>query len=183
VASSSAHVHWIDPAPVQTRHGAGIGGEVVFAGRITTCSIVRGAWEVRLIRIDALESDGARLRIGGWALAGEPGEVVATASEDAASARLGDLTSALVALTPGLDPRVERRQDASPLGPDAAVPVLTTTPEKGRWIAAAVQLSGDAAGGAGSAASAPALTLEADAATVVWPDGLRTTSRLPSNED
>ncbi len=183
VASSSAHVHWIDPAPVQTRHGAGIGGEVAFAGRITTCSIVRGAWEVRLIRVDALESDGARLRIGGWALAGEQGEVVVVASEDAASARLGDLTSALVALTPGLDPGIERRRDASPLGPDAVVPVLTTTPETGRWIAAAVQLSGDAADGAGSSASAPALTLEAGAATVVWPDGRRTTSRLPSNED
>src|SRR5690606_4133157 len=125
-AGSTSRVHWIDPAQVQTRHGAGITGETTVAGRITTWSLVRGAWEVRIVRIDSLEDAGraARLRIGGWALAGEPGEVETSTSAEAASARLGDLTSAVVPLTPGMRTGIERRTDASPLGPDAAVPVV-----------------------------------------------------------
>ncbi|BDZ40429.1 DUF2264 domain-containing protein [Microbacterium suwonense] len=176
VAASVSRVHWIDPAEVQVRHGSGITGAVTVAGRITTCSIVRGAWEVRLVRIDVRDGAGrdAALRIGGWALAGEPGQVETTVSTDAASARLDDLVSIVVPLTPGLAPGIERRTDASPLGPDAAVPVVTGAPEDGTWIAAAVLL-----GGAEPPASVPSLELHAEAAVVGWPDGRRTTTRLP----
>jgi hypothetical protein len=177
VAASTGHAHWIDPAPVQVRHGSGITGEVSFAGRITVCSIVRGAWEVRLSRIDALEGAGAhaRLRIGGWAMAGEPGLVAAAASPDAASAVLGELRSVLVPLTAGLTTGLERRADASPLGPDAIVPIAACDPAPG-WVAVAVLLSADAS----HPASAPSLTVDADEARIVWPDGLRTTTHLPS---
>lgn len=172
MAGSTSRVHWIDPAQVQTRHGAGITGETTVAGRITTWSLVRGAWEVRIVRIDSLAAAGrdARLRIGGWAIAGEPGEVETSASAEGASARLGDLTSAVVPLTPGLRTGIERRTDASPLGPDAAVPVVVTTPHEGDLVAVAVLLGADAV----PSASAPVLEFDADLASVVWPNGLRT---------
>src|SRR5690606_32594383 len=97
VAGSTSRVHWVDPDRIQTRHGAGITGDTTVGGRITTWSLVRGAWEVRIVRVESLEGSGAlepadgavRLRIGGWALAGEPGQVVISASAEAASARLG----------------------------------------------------------------------------------------------
>jgi hypothetical protein len=179
-AGSTSQVHWIDPAPVQTRHGAGITGETTNAGRITVWSLVRGAWEVRIVRIDSLEDAGgaAHLRIGGWAVAGEPGQVETTASEASASARLGDLTSTVVPLTQGLRTGIERRTDASPLGPEAAVPVVVVTPHEGDVLAVAVLLSGAAE----QSASAPVLEIDADRADVVWPDGLRTTHRLAPSE-
>lgn len=172
-AASTSRVHWIDPAPTQVRHGSGITGEIVFAGRITTRSVVHGAWEVRVIRIDALESAAARLRIGGWALAGEAGEVQISVTADAASARVGALTSRIVPLTPGLTPGIERRTDASPLGPDAAVPVVEAAPRAGDVHAVAVLLER-----AATPASAPVLEIDGDSARIVWPDGLRTSSRL-----
>jgi len=179
-AGSTSRVHWIDPAPVQMRHGAGITGETTVAGRITTWSLVRGAWEVRIVRIDALEDAGraAHLRIGGWALAGEPGEIETATSDVSASARLGDLTSAVVPLAPGLRTGIERRTDASPLGPDAAVPVVVATPHEGDLLAVAVLLSGDA----GQPASVPSLEIDADLANVVWPDGLRSAHVLAPSE-
>lgn len=188
-AGSTSRVHWIDPAPTQMRHGAGITGETTVAGRITTWSLVRGAWEVRVVRIESLDgsdaaesADGAaRLRIGGWALAGETGEIQTAASAETASVRLGALISAVVPLTPGLSCGIERRTDASPLGPDAAVPVVVTTPREGDVLAVAVLISGTAGqigGAAAQAASAPTLEIDADRAHIVWPDGRRTTSRL-----
>jgi len=181
VAGSTSRVHWIDPAAVQMRHGAGITGETTVAGQITTWSVVRGAWEGRIVRIDSLTDDGsaAHLRVGGWALAGEPGGVGTTTSEASASARLGDLTSAVVPLTPGLRTGIERRTDASPLGPDAAVPVVTTTPHESEVVAVAVLLSAAPE----QPASAPSLDLDADLAGVLWPDGTRTTHRLATFAD
>ncbi|MDT0158219.1 DUF2264 domain-containing protein [Microbacterium sp. ARD32] len=176
VAGSASRMHWIDPAPVQVRHGAGITGEVDVAGRITTWSVVRGAWEVRIVRLDELTDPGTRahLRIGGWALAGPIGEVDATASAAASVVRFGDLHSVVVPLTAGLTPGIERRTDASPLGPDAAVPTVTGDTEPGAPVAVAVLL----ARGADPAASAPSLELAGDDATIAWPDGVRTTSTL-----
>ncbi|GAA3939347.1 DUF2264 domain-containing protein [Microbacterium soli] len=176
VAASTGRVHWIAPAPEQTRHGAGIVGELTPAGRITTWSIVRGAWEVRIVRVEEREdaAAGAQLRIGGWVLAGEPGQVQATASADAASVRLDGLRSVVVPLTPGFRTAVARRADASPLGPDAAVPVVVAEPRSGERVAVAVLLTRTP----GQAASVPSLRLDADTANVQWPDGLRTTSRL-----
>ena len=45
------------------------------AGHLTVYSLVRGPWELRLTRVDAL-ADGVdaaalRLRVGGWAVAGD----------------------------------------------------------------------------------------------------------------
>lgn len=171
-AGSTATAHWIAPAAVQTRHGSGIVGDAQIAGDITTWSIVRGAWEVRLVRIDRLEADAAptALRIGGWALAAD--EVVHDSGPDRASASARGRHSTIVALTPGAVPSVEGRRDASPLGPYAAVPVLTVSVVTGEWIVSAVHLSDRAP------ASAPAVAADAATATVTWPDGASSDHRL-----
>ena len=173
IAGSTAHAHWIAPAAVQVRHGSGITGDVAPAGAVTTVSIVRGAWEVRLVRIDSLDdrAEPASLRIGGWAIAADA--VAMDAADTTATARANGRVSAIVALTPGGTPSVEERFEASPLGPVAGVPVLTYAPVVGTWIATAVRLAGGA-----SDSAAPAVTVDGDVVAVTWPSGSRTTTDL-----
>jgi hypothetical protein len=173
IAGSTSTAHWIAPAATQTRHGSGIVGEIEIAGTITTWSIVRGAWEVRLVRIDEVEADAAptALRIGGWAIAADAvDDTVADDRAVAAAAR--GRRSSIVALTRGGEAAVETRRDASPLGPVASVPVITHPVATGEWIATAVHLSDRAA------ASAPSVLIDGDAAVVTWPDTITTEHRL-----
>lgn len=172
LAGSTATAHWIRPAPVQTRHGSGIVGEVEIAGDVTTWSIVRGAWEVRLARVDSIDAHAAptALRIGGWAVAADAVDHSVTA--DGAAAEAPERHSAIVSLTAGGVPSVETRRDASPLGAAAAVPVITFEVAVGRWIACAVLLS------RGPAASAPLVEISGDTANVTWPDRTTTEHRL-----
>jgi hypothetical protein len=172
IAGSTATAHWIAPAATQTRHGSGITGDVNIAGTVTTWSIVRGAWEVRLVRIDAIEADAAptALRIGGWAIAA--GAVEVSVSEGRAAAFTDDRCSTVVALTPGGAASTEARRDASPLGAAASVPVLTHPVTTGEWIAAAVHLSDRAP------ASDPSVRIDGADAVVIWPDSTTTAHRL-----
>ncbi|WP_435747538.1 DUF2264 domain-containing protein [Microbacterium sp. PMB16] len=172
VAGSQATAHWIAPAATQTRHGSGITGDVEIAGIVTTWSVVRGAWEVRLVRIDAIEADAAptALRIGGWAVAADTVEHAVSAPAAWASAR--GIHSALSGVTPGGVPSIETRRDASPLGAAASVPVITYPVTTGAWIAAVVHLSDRAA------ASAPSVRIEGDLVAVEWPDSTTTEHRL-----
>ena len=173
IAGSSARVHWIAPADVQVRHGSGITGDVTIAGSVTIFSIVRGAWEVRLVRIDSLEQgvEPAALRIGGWAIAADA--VAIDAADSTAWARARGRASTIVALTPGGTPSVEERFEASPLGPVAAVPVITCAPVVGTWIVTAVGLAGE-----DSTSGVPAVTVDGDVVAVTWTDGIRTSADL-----
>lgn len=175
IAGSTARAHWIDPADVQVRHGSGITGDVSVAGVVTTFSIVRGAWEIRLVRIDSLEPDAepVALRIGGWAIAADA--VAIDAAGSTAWARANGRVSEIVALTPGGTPSVEERFEASPLGPVAGVPVITYAPVADTWIATAVRLAGETA-----TSEAPAVAVDGDAVAVTWADGIRTVADLPT---
>nr|WP_236571314.1 DUF2264 domain-containing protein [Microbacterium hydrocarbonoxydans] len=172
IAGSEATAHWIAPDATQTRHGSGITGAVELAGTITTWSIVRGAWEVRLVRVDALEAQAAptALRIGGWALAA--GDVESAVTADVASASARGRHGSIVALTPGGTPSIETRHDASPLGHLAAVPVVTYPVTTGEWIATAVHLSDRAP------ASVPSVRIDVDDVVITWPDSTTTEHRL-----
>ena len=172
IAGSTATAHWIVPAATQTRHGSGITGDVEIAGTVTTWSIVRGAWEVRLVRIDTIEADAVPTarRIGGWAIAADA--VEHAVSEAGATAAAAGRHSTIVALTPGGAPSVENRRDASPLGAAASVPVLIFPVTTGTWIAAAVHLSDRAP------ASAPSVRIGGDDVVVTWPDSRTTAHRL-----
>lgn len=168
IAASTAHVRWIEPAAVQVRHGSGITGAVQPAGRITTWSLVRGAWEVRIARVDALEpgAPARALRFGGWAMSGPHADTRAAGA--AAVARIGDIESAVHALTPGGSAAIERREQASPLGAVSFVPVVSFAVSTGEPAAVAIALRG---GGSGPP---PALDLDGDGYVVTWPDGVRT---------
>lgn len=172
LAGSRATAHWIAPAATQTRHGSGITGDIEIAGSVTTWSIVRGAWEVRLVRVDSLAADAAptALRIGGWALAADAVDDAVTTVSAASSA--AGRHSSITALTPDGVPSVETRRDASPLGGAASVPVITYPVSTGEWIATAVHLSDRAA------ASSPSIHIDGDDVAVSWPDSTTTEHRL-----
>ncbi len=172
IAGSTATAHWIAPAATQTRHGSGIVGDVEVAGAVTSWSIVRGAWEVRLVRVDAVDADAAptALRIGGWAIAGDA--VVDTVSADSTTSAARGRCSTIVALTSGGAPAVETRQEASPLGDAASVPVITYPVAISEWITTAVHLSDHAP------ASAPSVRIDAGDVAVTWPDSTVTEHRL-----
>ncbi|MDW4574166.1 DUF2264 domain-containing protein [Microbacterium sp. M3] len=210
IAASVSRAHWIDIRPTAHRHGSGIEGEIEVAGAVEVHSLVRGPWEVRLVRVDSLEPgvDAASLslRVGGWALAADeaprspneglrPNEGRITVSgpsprrtpssqdtenrADAAASVFADaLSSGIRPLLGAGAASVETREDASPLGPLAAVPVITFPVEPGAWTATLVELTSAELASPGDAAVA----LEADGdqttVTVTWPDGTATTSRL-----
>jgi len=177
VAGSLANAHLLDPAPIERRHGSGLDGVATPLGGLEVHSLVRGPWEVRLARITRLEADADpaawHVRIGGWAVSGAD-----TVDEGEARASAAGLTSTLVPLLGQAAPSVVHRGDASPLGDRSAVPVLEFPAEVGAWIAALVELRG-------VPAERPTASVTVDAervATVTWPDGVRTASRLTDPE-
>ncbi|WP_454111597.1 DUF2264 domain-containing protein [Microbacterium aurum] len=176
VAASTTRAHWITPAATQIRHGSGITGDVEIAGRVTTVSLVRGAWEVRIVTVASLASDAAvALRIGGWALSGSDGSVTGEAGQDAAAAHLdgpASLMASVHAITPGGRPALARRDAASPLGDVSLVPTVAYDVTVGVPIVTAIELTGAAP------TAAPAVTLDDDVAVVVWPDGARTVTGI-----
>lgn len=175
VGASIADAHWIDPAEVQTRHGSGITGATTGAGRILTVSLVRGPWEVRLVHLDGIHPSARVLRIGGWPLAS--GTAV-TASADASVGRVevargdGRLVSTVRLLAGSGTAAVVERDDASPLGSAAAVPVIerdAAAPDE--WTAVLFTLDAARAGSPERAA----LGFDDGQVAVTWPDG-RTTA-------
>ena len=179
IAASTSRAHWLTPRPAVHRHGSGIDGDVEIAARLTVHSLVRGPWEVRLVRVDELETTatGLVLRVGGWPLAGDgPASHVQGAEAVVSTDRLRSGIRSL--LGEGIAATASRR-DASPLGADAVVPHIDYPLASGEWVATLVELSG-----APAAATTHEVSVsldERDGATTVtatWPDGLVTMSRL-----
>ncbi|MDP3953133.1 DUF2264 domain-containing protein [Microbacterium sp.] len=172
IAGSTTRAHWIDPASVQIRHGSGITGDLTIAGQVTTWSIIRGAWEVRLVRVESLEpgAASARLRIGGWAIAGS--QVDSSATDSTATASANGRVSTIAALTTGATTGIEIRSEASPLGASAAVPVIEHAIVVEEWIVTAVALTGS------EPTSVPAAEIEGDTVDVTWHDGTRTRTNI-----
>ncbi|HEU5223996.1 MAG TPA: DUF2264 domain-containing protein [Candidatus Lumbricidophila sp.] len=178
VGASIADAHWITPDADQHRHGSGIVGEATPAGRILTISLVRGAYELRLTRLTELAPTAQTLRIGGFALAGDTAPLETTDATTASVAIDRDARTSSIQLLLGAGrASVVTRGDASPLGSQAAVPVIELPARGDEWVAALVGLTG----GAVRSAAQPALELvegAATAATVTWPDGVCTTHTL-----
>jgi hypothetical protein len=78
------------------------------------------------------------------------------------------------------DVAVVTRRDASPLGPASAVPTLTFPAQVGAWVGALVELRGVETQ-VPTASVALDETADGRVATVTWPDGVRTASRLYSS--
>jgi hypothetical protein len=155
VLASTADVHWIEADLSAPDHGSGRPGTSTPAGRITTVSIVRGAWEVRLVRAEA--STGAdALRIGGWAAGPGLASAVVPLLGDVAPVR-GETTS----------------DDATPLAGPTTTHWLRYAPAPAGWVAVGVHLARTPAIGQ------PRLEITTGQAAVTWPDGKRTTATLP----
>ncbi|MEV7972603.1 DUF2264 domain-containing protein [Cellulomonas sp. NPDC089187] len=162
VAGSLVDAHWIDMPVRQTLHGSGWSGQVQQAGRLTVLSLVRGAWELRLVRVDALAGpaadSGVVLRITGWP----------TVDGDGMTSRLEPVLGAATSGT-------LHRTQVSPLGPGASIPSLTFPAEPGHWVAALTTLTGHS----GPVTEPTTATLSGRTVTVTWPDGVVTTTGLP----
>lgn len=178
VAASLADAHWIDPSPTQIRHGLGITGVASTAGRIVTVSLLRGPWEIRLIHLENVAGNARTLRIGGWPLASD---MTVTTSTDLASARAaisrgdGALESSIRLLVGSGIAIVVDREEASPLGDTAAVPVVELdVTALDEWVAVLVTLDASSAG----SAARTAVSVTHNEVAVNWPDGTLTVHDL-----
>ncbi|WP_106211866.1 DUF2264 domain-containing protein [Glaciihabitans tibetensis] len=199
IAASVSDAHWVTAELGGRRHGSGLDGAITVAGPLSVHSLVRGAWEVRLARLESLESglDAAslRLRIGGWPLAGIA--PITGETGDAAWASEGTLLSRISCLQGDAGvPQVAVRPNATPLAPVAAVPFLDFPVVAGDWVAVLVELSGAQLQGAPlSGAQLPGSEPDDQQSPsveildhgneweveVVWPDGRETSSLLPKH--
>lgn len=179
--ASRARCRWIEPDRSAPDHGSGRQGTALDAATVTTVSIVRGAWEVRCVRIDDADAPGwdeaVALRAGGWPISGcDP---LSTYLGPGGASVVGPHTSSAVALH-GFDRAgVHRAHDATPLGTWTATPWLLADPEPGAWMIAALALGGgERAPEARLAPSGPAPGTTA--VSITWPDGAETTAPLPA---
>lgn len=198
VAASTAVAHWVDDVPPHADHGHPVAGASVRRGPlVTVLSVVRGPWEVRLVRVaptaDAVPA-GAILRVSGWPVTGE--RPVGTVGDRVASATARGIRSAIVDLGGFAEAGVRDSDDATFLGPRTATPWLAVPlgdgtgdgtrvgtaaePEpapaaESAWRAAAVELSGDAV-----RVAAPSVRIADDGTAIVaWSDGTTTSVGLP----
>ncbi|UED85793.1 DUF2264 domain-containing protein [Streptomyces profundus] len=137
---------------------------------LTTASVPRGPWEVRLVRVSQPQGD-APVLVGGHPLA----DGSAPADDGGVLRRADGLTSAVVPLHPADgEVTVHRSEGTNAFGPHSATPVYRAA---GPLHAVAVFLGGtEPAGGLPPAPSVSFPT--ADTVTVHWPDGERTTVPL-----
>ena len=133
---------------------------------LTTGSVLHGSWEVRAVRVDG-DPAGARLRIGGWALAHQqpPEQELA---EESATARTEDgLQARAQALHGPLRAGIRTSRGRTSHGEHAAV-VYLVTPEPvrpGELHVAAIALGR-------APAPAPTVSVHEDTEVrVLWPDG------------
>lgn len=172
VAASTWTARWIVPRAHQTNHGSGIEGEAVPAGTLTAHSIVRGPWEVRIVKVDALEAslDPARLtlRVGGWAIA--DAEIGTMDAGSVVTAK--GMSSSVQCLEGRGSPGSGIRPASTPLGQDAAVPFLTFPLEAGSRVVVLVELSG------APAQQRADVRFDESDVTITWPDAAVTTTAL-----
>ncbi|RYV52156.1 DUF2264 domain-containing protein [Pengzhenrongella frigida] len=194
VGASVATAHWLTPAAAQEHHGSGYVGTTTPAGRVTTLSLVRGPWELRLVRVQDLaagqDAAALRLRVGGWAVSGPAAEPLAAeplAAEPVAAsagaapgagARAGRVTSRIAAVLGAPIAGTTRRMDATPLGLAAVVPWLEFPVQVGVWVAALVELAGTDR--AGREVPCTAEIEGSGTVSVGWPDGVTTRTLLDS---
>ncbi|WP_433353013.1 DUF2264 domain-containing protein [Micromonospora saelicesensis] len=180
VAGSRALAHWVDPDPGQRDHGGGRVGRSRPAGHLTVYSLVRGPWELRLTRVDGLadgvEAAALRLRIGGWAVAGD---ATATAGGGVSVVTGAHLTSWLESVHGGGTAGVTAVPHGGPLAGGLVVPWLDHPVRPGAWAATFTELSRVPATTARRACRA---LVDEDGRglhlAVDWPDGISTSTRL-----
>ncbi|MCW2506326.1 MAG: hypothetical protein JWO79_4610 [Actinomycetia bacterium] len=167
VAVSRARLHWVetgeDPGP---EHGEGRSGTVTDGPVVTMGSLLRGAVEVRVARVDSPVAAGWELEFSGWPVASADPLAVAVAGAGAEVAS-GRLVSSVTGLRGLGDPGIRPADGSSPLGEHVAIPLVRASPpESGYVYAAAVVLRGS-----GSIPELPQVTVAGDVVSVRWPGG------------
>ncbi|MET7653491.1 DUF2264 domain-containing protein [Streptomyces sp. NPDC005486] len=153
--------------------------------RITTASVVRGPWEIRVHRVEA--PAGTPVREGGWAVACDDAPPLArTGGSWAAVHRTDGLTSALVGLSGWDDATAEvsRARGHNAYGDHSAVPVLTVPHPGGTLsLATLVVLTADPLVSADVRTGAGAVPLSDGTLEVRFPDGTtETVAPAPDQE-
>ncbi len=161
VAVSRHRAHW----PVE---GGPLLGPVV-----RTASVLRGALEVRLVRVDPADERTTApgpwtLRVGGYPVAGAAPPRARVRPGEARAAGAGGLTSAVVGLRGLGAAGVLHGEGGNAYGPYSAIPYVHTGGPVafGEVYAAAVVLTG-----APAPTELPAVLADPDLVRVVWPDG------------
>lgn len=161
VAASRVHAHWVAPDAEQQRHGSGWRGASAPAGELVVTSLVRGPWELRVVRVARLSAAATSLRVGGW-------PVLAT----------GALTSTLTPIEgPPARATTVVRTGSSPLGDPVHVPVLTYPARTDDVIVTLVGLERvDILSPTGAPAPVTLVHEPDDRVRVTWPDGATTST-------
>jgi hypothetical protein len=105
-------------------------------GRLTTASVLHGPWEVRLAHVEPGGDGAARLRVSGFALAGEPGD---------GAVRRGPLTSAVTPLRGFGAAAIQTRYGSDPFGDPAFIPYVEADARPGEVHAALITLGREVA--------------------------------------
>ncbi|MFE7407003.1 DUF2264 domain-containing protein [Isoptericola sp. NPDC057559] len=193
ILASRARAHWLDAEPAAFDAGSGLTGDAHPAGTVTTVSVVRGAWEVRLVRVEEPSPVAVALRVGGWPVSGDDAR-----PDGPHAARASALRSTLMPVVPGpgagevpgSSPAwlagVAAADDATPLGSRTATPWVAAEPVPvGHWLAVVVGLHGglrDARQQDEPVVPDVEVTDVRAAGTEVrvrWPDGAVTRAALP----
>ncbi|WP_299040166.1 DUF2264 domain-containing protein [uncultured Pseudokineococcus sp.] len=190
--SSSVRAHWVDGVdPAAPDHASGLPGRVRWGPRVTTTSLVRGAWEVRVVAVAPRGADdepAPALRVGGWPVAGPevPGAEDRTppggAQGRAASASAGGLSSSVHLALPAAEGSptgarcgVHRESGTSPLGEHVAVPwVQVPLDGTAALVVAVVGLAG-----AGTSEAPPEIRSDGRHLGVLWDGGARSSLEVP----
>ncbi|WP_101848241.1 DUF2264 domain-containing protein [Zhihengliuella sp. ISTPL4] len=172
---SSGPAHWHDGYLAEFDVGGGGTAAGPMVGPVVdVVSVLRGPWEVRLVRVrpgagtDGAIRDGDIVRIGGWALSAPEVAETGPAAVTTALALGGGTQSRLIGLL-GLDGAttgVRRERDVTPLGRQTATPWLSAVIRPNAWMAVGVLL--------GNSTGVPRITLQDEEGDVSWPDGVTT---------
>lgn len=183
VAGSVSAAHWVDTDLGGPDHGNPRPGRFVPAASITVFSLVRETWELRLVRIDdvadAVDPATIRLRMGGWAVAGDGR---ATQFRDSVTVTGSGRCSRLTAVSGAAIAGATRHVDGGPLGTPVRVPWLDYAARAGVWVAALVELSTDPTDSTPPQCRTVVVADEHGLSVQVdWPDRLRTHTRIDTN--
>ncbi|MEO7588657.1 MAG: DUF2264 domain-containing protein [Arachnia sp.] len=188
IGSSVARAHWMTEAPKYLDYGPGPAGEAVEVAALRTISVVRGSWEIRLVRVEALPGNttclaGWTLRLGGWAVSGDDSTDSWYTLDDVRAGASSSGVRSFVIGRSGFDTAgVRRESDVSPLGGTTLTPWLTAPVAPHQWFTALLCLDRSPPGqdDVRSILSVPSVEFlrTGEQLRVVWGKGLESTVEL-----
>jgi hypothetical protein len=161
IGASQAAAHWVAVEAQDHDYGSGYTGRSTPGPEVAVTSVVRGAWEVRIVRVFGTAGSAAAIRVSGWPLVPDY--------------EASDLRAALVPLAGASFAEVETayRFDDSPLADlvsvsQITVPLCGASADSPRTVVVAIGLGSDLA-------APPALEpAEGGVLAIRWGDSTRT---------